>query len=154
MRCLVLQKMMQDGIQNNDMKLPNKVRIGGMNYSLSQRQTSEDLGKMLEIEGIVFGCYSHKEQEIHIAKDLKEEQSQLTTIHEIIHGIFRHYLPQMDAEQEEDLVNLISNGLFQVICDNKQLASTVFGGPIEAKKKKVMVKNELEPSETEGVRVQ
>lgn len=121
-------------------KIPNKIRIAGMNYYIDASQNSEGLRQLhgADENSFIFGLNSQKECKIYVAKDLSNEQQQLTLIHEIIHGVFNHYLPSMDGETHEDYVTLIASGLFQIVRDNPQVAKSIFAGEswIEIKKER------------------
>lgn len=59
-----------------------------------------------------FGQIDYKACEIHINKDLTEENKKETICHEMVHGIFIH-LGYNDYAQDEQLVQALGNAIYQ-----------------------------------------
>ena len=96
------------------MKIPDKVRIAGHDYKVRW----DDKGLVKES---LIGDISNDFKEIRLCRYYKDEraraQSELeeTFLHEILHGIDRHY--NNDSLDEKEIGRL-SNGLYQVLSDN------------------------------------
>lgn len=98
------------------MKIPNTIKIGWRNYLIKKcSDRRNDKGQLLA------GQINYDDHIIYLDDDVVHpKQQQLSFLHEVIHGIF-----QMQGQSEwrtnEDLVEAISEGLFQVIDDNPDL---------------------------------
>ena len=94
------------------MKIPENVRIGGVEYDV----------KFAEIVRIgtelCYGSIDYPETTIFISEtDGGEHQHQCITLwHEILHGILNHAC--MKVENEEEIVEVLSKGIYQVLQDN------------------------------------
>jgi hypothetical protein len=94
------------------MKIPNSVRIGGVEYDV----------KFAEIVRIgtelCYGSIDYPDTTILISEtDGGEHQHQCITLwHEILHGIFNHAC--LKVENEEEIVEVLSKGIYQVLQDN------------------------------------
>ena len=96
------------------MNIPDKVRIGSFDYKV----------KLID-ETILLGntaCYGRIEFDTHtieINQKLQDSQGlQQTFLHELVHGIVKHFNIKLPQENEEDIVDKMSCGLHQVIRDN------------------------------------
>lgn len=85
----------------------DKVRIGAIDYAIVRDATLGDTGYSGQIR-------FHRCQ-IVIIDSIHETAAQQVLWHEIIHGIFQH---AGIAEQPEQLMEAISNGVMQVLRDN------------------------------------
>lgn len=86
-------------------KLPNKMRVGAIDYEL------------LEIEMQDLGQFDNEDSIIRINSKVTDQQKYLTLLHEAIHAImFEAGLGDYDNEV---LVNIISSGMFTLLRDNK-----------------------------------
>jgi hypothetical protein len=88
--------------------IPSKVKVAGIEYEVK------------EMEGInerfnVMGQVNYSQGSIEIDSGMCETRKQQTLVHEIMHTCF------YDAgfeEQDEDMINRVSNVLYQVLKDN------------------------------------
>lgn len=94
------------------MKIPNSVRIGGVEYEV---QTSEIVRIGTEL---CYGSISYPDTTILISEtDGGGHQHQCITLwHEILHGILNHAC--LKVENEEEIVEVLSKGIYQVLQDN------------------------------------
>ena len=92
------------------MDIPKKIKIGNLNYDI----------KLLDLEDKKLGESNHKYQWIKLHPDLKQESKEETLIHEVIHQILDDsgYFEESDNEK---LVNILANGIYQVFRDNEFL---------------------------------
>ena len=98
------------------MKIPRSIKVGGVTYRV-KRGTREDHEE-------AYGITSHKHAYISLDPELDAEREAETLLHELLHcaiykgglvEFFRHNKPLT----EEEVVQGISDGLFQIIKDNK-----------------------------------
>lgn len=94
------------------MKIPESVRIGGVEYEIQEAETVR-LGNEL-----CFGAIDYGESLIQLSTtDGTGHQHQCITLwHEILHGILYHAC--MKPENEEEIVEVLSKGIYQVLQDN------------------------------------
>ena len=94
------------------MKIPNSIRIGGVEYEI---QMSDIVRIGTEL---CYGAIDYTESVIHLSEgDSKGHQHQCVTLwHEILYGIFNH--ASMKVENEEEIVEVLSKGIYQVLQDN------------------------------------
>ena len=87
------------------MKKLGKLEIGGHIYEVSEENlVSPDASREL------YGRHEVKENVIYINKDIHESRQQETLIHEIIHAIYFN----CGLKHDEQYIDAISNGLFQL----------------------------------------
>ena len=94
------------------MKIPNSVRIGGVEYDVmftDNLRNGIDLcyGKISFDDGMI---------ELSDTDGLGHEHRCITLWHEILHGIREHACFHMD--NEEEIVEMFSKGIYQVLQDN------------------------------------
>lgn len=94
------------------MKIPKSVRIGGVEYEIMYTpnlRNGVDLcyGKISFDDGII---------ELSETDGLGHEHQCITLWHEILHGIREHAC--MPMENEEEIVEMFSKGIYQVLQDN------------------------------------
>lgn len=99
------------------MKVPKKIKIGGFQWRVIE-------SKDISIEGNCFGSTHTDTQKIFLEPGIPEQKRSQTLLHEIMHAIFwTSGLEKIHTGShrltEEELVNSLSMGLFQVIRDNK-----------------------------------
>ncbi|MBX9972125.1 ImmA/IrrE family metallo-endopeptidase [Cytobacillus firmus] len=91
--------------------IPNKVKVGGIEYEIIQIEKMEEqfnhLGQILYTKGI-----------IKVDKELAPDRKEQVFIHELLHACF--YEAGFE-EQDEDMVNRLGIVLYQVIKDNHLL---------------------------------
>jgi Zn-dependent peptidase ImmA (M78 family) len=95
------------------MQIPDTIKIGWRDYCIEfVDEIDEDLSN---------GEISFNEQKIKINKNIKSiDEKSFTLLHEIIHGIF-YSQGHSEWNDNEDLVDAVSEGLFQVLKDNPEL---------------------------------
>lgn len=94
------------------MKIPGSIRIGGIDYVI-------EYGDNLRIGNeICYGIISYNDCTITIStSDSNSHQHKCITLwHEILHGIFEHAC--LHPENEEQVVEILSKGIYQVLQDN------------------------------------
>ncbi|MEG1256893.1 hypothetical protein [Clostridium sp.] len=96
------------------MQIPNKVRIGSMDYIV------ELTDKTLYIENtICYGTIDYEKHLIEINSEYKDEQGQEQIfLHELVHGIVKERNLDLKNSDEETITDEIAMGLHQVIKDN------------------------------------
>lgn len=94
------------------MKIPESIRIGGIEYAIDYVDNLRNGNQLL------YGHIDYENGQIHIsATDGKgHEHRCLTLWHEILHGIREH--ANMQIENEEAIVEMFSKGIYQVLQDN------------------------------------
>lgn len=94
------------------MKIPDSVRIGGVEYEVFDNQPSLNDG-----ENLLYGQIDYRESVIRLS-DLcgGYHMKCITLLHEILHGIRNH--AGLEIENEEDVVDMFARGLYQVLRDN------------------------------------
>ena len=103
------------------MKIPKVVRIGYQDVKI-ERETAT-----FPKQSDCYGEYEHRKNQITIQNDLSNLDEANTLLHEVLHGIvYINSLTQtgapLDKENNEEIVvNTITNGLVQVFRDNKWL---------------------------------
>lgn len=111
--------------------MPKTVKIGGIDYTVKLYDSHSFLGGA-NFTDCLDGEFDVCKKQIRLAtkqKDNNEElidKDRLLTVflHEIIHGIFYHYLEDY-TENEEHLVTQIAKGLYQVMKENKELIELI-----------------------------
>ena len=93
-----------------------KIKIGYKTYTIRETDKMSDVDTM-------YGRCDHAANEIVINKGQHNDEKPNTLMHEILHGVF--YTMGMNnsdvTEQEEYIVNTMSNGIMQVFMDNPHL---------------------------------
>lgn len=94
------------------MKIPEYVRIQGVDYRVEFGDVVTD-GR-----NVLMGCIEYPECRIQLSETAcPNEQTKLLTLwHEILHGIC--YASGMQLQNEEEIVEMMSRGVYQVIQDN------------------------------------
>lgn len=94
------------------MKIPNSIRIGGVDYSI-EHQENVRLGNV-----ICYGTIDYTTSTILISTtdSVGHQHKCITLWHEIMHGIFEHACSH--PENEEEIVDILSKGIYQVLQDN------------------------------------
>ena len=94
------------------MKIPDSVRIGGVEYKVFDNQPSLSDG-----ESLLYGQIDYRESTIRLSDLCEGHQMKcITLLHEILHGIRNH--AGLEVENEEDVVDMFARGLYQVLQDN------------------------------------
>lgn len=94
------------------MKIPNSVRIGGVEYAVVYTENLNDGVQM---------AYGHIDYdncciELSDTHGTAHEKRCMTLWHEILHGIREHN--GLEIENEEAVVNMFARGIYQVLQDN------------------------------------
>jgi hypothetical protein len=96
------------------MKIPQKVNIGGIIFNVNL--ISGKSGNTLH-ERDYLGNIDYEKCIITADKDLNEQMVDITFMHEVMHGIANQY--GVDLEEED--VERLARGIYQVLRDNKLL---------------------------------
>lgn len=93
------------------MKIPEKIRIGGVEFDVVVEPRLNDGQRMLA------GQIRYMECQIAIAEESSHEYRCLSLWHEIMHGIEDQ--AQLDlGEQKERIIEAFARGVYQVLQDN------------------------------------
>lgn len=94
------------------MKIPNSIRIGGVEYPIEYVPNLNDGLNM------VYGRIDYDNCKIELSSTCGTgHQKQCCTLwHEILHGIRNH--AGLQIENEEDVVDMFAKGIYQVLQDN------------------------------------
>jgi hypothetical protein len=96
------------------MNIPDKVRIGGMDYEIKYEARLNDGSQLL------CGQIDYNNTIIKLAPNLQSNQNECQTLlHEIIHGIVHHF--ELEIDGDEDTVDKLAKGLYMVISDNPDM---------------------------------
>lgn len=99
------------------MKLPKKVRICGIDYIVKK-------DNMITVNQGCVGISKAEQAEILMAIDgLDPQKVEQTFFHEVLHAVDCHFNCSKLGEEQ---VNLIANGLYQVLRDNNFLNTKIF----------------------------
>ena len=95
------------------MIIPKSVRIGGVDYAI------EYVERLISSENTALcGLINYDMAVIKIEPNVQDEQGKCRTLlHEIMHGIERHF----KLDLPEDTVDNLANGLYMVIRDNPDM---------------------------------
>src|SRR3990167_5111278 len=97
------------------MKIPKKLKIAGFNYKITHNKQVAD-------HSSTFASTINAQQEINVGLGFPIQKQEQTFLHEILHAVWFCYgLKEagFKNEQEEHIVDALSNGLYQVLKDNK-----------------------------------
>lgn len=96
------------------MKIPNKVRIGGVDYEV-KTESNVRVGNDL-----VYGKIEYGDCVITLSDtDGQNHQHRCITLwHEILHGITEHACLDMPQNDEEKIIDTLAKGIYQVLQDN------------------------------------
>ena len=98
-------------------KFPNKCKIGQFNYSISVVDNLEDNN------GALFGDVIYKNQEIRLDSGMSKERTRSVLLHEIIHALMEGSCPV----EEEFFVRSFGMTLFNFMCENRNLIKFIMG---------------------------
>jgi len=98
------------------MKIPKNIKIGWRDYKIKfTEERRDDEGNLLD------GEIDYLNHIIYIDNNLpSKEETIIAFLHEVVHGIFNSQC-HSDWANNEDLVEAVSEGLFQLIVDNPKL---------------------------------
>lgn len=94
------------------MKIPNKLKIGGHVYSVRITSVTDEAKGSNN-----WGRTYHGKGKILIDKEISQTKKEEVFIHELVHCV-EHFV---DSDSKESHVTRFSNGLYQVLKDNKLL---------------------------------
>lgn len=95
------------------MKIPNTVRISGVDYAVTFVSNLNDGEKMLD------GCVDYNMSAISLNSDTVGYQRQCIVLwHEILHALIENSCVKLDMEKEEEIVEALSRGIYGVLQDN------------------------------------
>lgn len=105
------------------MKIPESVRIGGVEYAVKYDENVR-IGNQL-----CYGAISYDDSTITLStNDGTGHQRRCVTLwHEILHGIREH--SGMEIENEEEIVEMFSKGIYQVLQDNGRRLFDIVSDP-------------------------
>lgn len=93
------------------MKIPDSVRIGGIDYEVAQVPDLNDGNNIL------YGRIIYGQSIIQINSSNQGHQHRCIALwHEILHGILEH--AHLKIEEDELVVDVLSKGIYQVLQDN------------------------------------
>lgn len=97
------------------MIIPDKVRIGGVDYTvIMEERIIDDEGRALR------GQIDYNAAKIKLEPNVQDEQGKKQTLmHEIMHGICKHF--ELSINDDEDTINKIATGMYMVIADNPEM---------------------------------
>lgn len=99
------------------MHIPNKLTISGMEYTVKLEDKPLFCNNQRAYAHI---DYDNKEISIDVGlQDIQGQQQSL--LHEILHGIVYDRELDFAKDEEETIVDQISNGLYQLIKDNPNM---------------------------------
>ena len=99
------------------MKIPNKLKIGGFIWKVKKDAD-------IAYEGNCYGSTHHRSQKIFLDPANTPQKMEQSFLHEVLHviwdysGLIKRPYPK---EQEEEVIDTLSKGLYQVLKDNKLL---------------------------------
>lgn len=94
----------------------DKVIVGKRTYPVVIKELNE--GKDLFKDEMIFGLHIDYLNEIQIDDKLSDEQKKLTFVHELLHAIFSNSGAYAIVEDEEAIVSVLTNTMFQTLQDN------------------------------------
>jgi hypothetical protein len=98
------------------MKIPKKVRIGGVDYEVKYEERLND-GSQL-----AYGHIDFDTMFIRLAPKLQTQQGEhITLLHEIMHGIVHDRGINFKEYDEETIVNQLAKGFYQMLKDNPDI---------------------------------
>lgn len=97
------------------MDIPKEIKIGGTKYAV------KPVHKLVGDVGLLHGLIDYIDCTISLNEDQDWQVSCETVIHEILHGIIYHYNVHIDNDKEEEVVDAMAKGLYQVLEDNWDL---------------------------------
>lgn len=100
------------------MKIPSKVKIGGITYSVVITEN-----RNVENGDILMGEVTYTDAQIYLNEKCAQEPKEQTLLHEIFHVILRQ-MGRKDLNEDEYFVDGLSMNLYQVMKDN----GWAFGG--------------------------
>lgn len=94
------------------MKIPEKIRIGGVEYAVTDVENLNDGMRML------YGDVTWEDSTIRLKSDQGHQYKCITLWHEIVHALIHHGQVNLDDDVEEKVAEVLGFGLYQVLQDN------------------------------------
>lgn len=94
------------------MKIPESVRIGGVEYAISYVENLRH-GNQLAYGQI---DYDNCKIELSATDGIGHQKRCQTLLHEILHGVQQH--AGLEIENEEAVIEMFAKGIYQVLQDN------------------------------------
>lgn len=94
------------------MKIPESVRIGGVEYAISYVENLR-YGNQLAYGHI---DYDNCKIELSATDGIGHQKRCQTLLHEILHGVRQH--AGLEIENEEAVIEMFAKGIYQVLQDN------------------------------------
>lgn len=109
------------------MKIPESVRIGGVEYGV------EFVDYLSNGTSLAYGHISYDDSVIELSgtAGTSHQKRCLILWHEIIHGIVEHANMVVAESNEEEIVDTIAKGVYQVLQDNGARMFDLKGGESE-----------------------
>jgi hypothetical protein len=99
------------------MRIPKTLKVGGIHYAVKRRPQVKNKG-----EQACWGLTNYATAEIIVDSKLHGHVVEEVFIHEMTHAIFNQTGISNDVgTKEEEYVDRLSKGLYQVLKDNKML---------------------------------
>jgi hypothetical protein len=97
------------------MIIPKKVKVCGLVYNVEENAKASSSAD-------VYGITDHYKQSIILDPRVSQEKKEQTFVHEVLHAIWDSVglnSRYNDHKQQEEIVDALSNGLYQVFKENK-----------------------------------
>jgi hypothetical protein len=102
------------------MNIPNKVKIGGLDYNIKESDVI-----VIDDKCNYGGVIRYQLGLIEIKKDMSITQKEQAFIHEILHGITDDRHIELEEDKEEDIIDSFASGLLAFIKDNPDLFNNI-----------------------------
>ena len=128
------------------MKIPSKIRIGGVDYTVIQVDHLEK-GNVL-----AYGHIDFEDCTITLNGTIckNEQKMGLVLWHEILHGIREHIGVSLPEESEEDIIDMFARGVYMVLQDNGRRLFDIIGQDEERKRAEEAIKKEIDEMDSSG----
>ena len=105
------------------MKIPNSIRIGGVEYEIKYEPNVRNGNDLC----YGFICYDDSTITLSETDGTGHQHRCITLWHEILHGIREH--TGIQIENEEQVVEVFSKGIYQVLQDNGERLFDIVSDP-------------------------
>lgn len=99
------------------MKIPKSIKSGGFIWTVHE-------DKDVAHEGNIFGSTHYGSQKIFLEPGMPQQHREQVLLHELMHTVFwqsglgKRYA-KTNPEMEEEVITALSQGMYQIIIDNK-----------------------------------
>lgn len=99
------------------MTIPDKIRIGGVDYLVQTIENLRDGARIL------YGHIDYDNSRISLSgtDGIEHQRKCIILWHEILHGIANHAELNFEKADEETIITVLARGIYQVLMDNKTL---------------------------------